>query len=81
MILDGRSPFIRELKKIGRKNGCFIEGDGWYISKSVYKGYMLSVDFNLQSRQEMGLHEAANEAAVKILASHGIEARMKSYID
>ena len=81
LLLDGRDPLVRHFKKVGRKHGCWYQWGNCSITKGAYKGYQLSIQYPLRRRQEMGIHEVANEAAAKVLKSHGINVYVKTYID
>jgi len=81
--IPGTTPFIRELKKIGEsdKNSQWIKGKGWSITKGVYKGYTIHLDFQLMRRQEAKIHANAMKAAVDVFKSQGIPATLHTYID
>jgi hypothetical protein len=67
-----------ELKDKRTKLYKAFKGAG-YLTPS---GNSVALNYNLRGRQEMGLHIAAAEAALKVLTDRGIkEARVHSYID
>ena len=84
LTVPGNTQFVRELKKLGKNKDSHSNSyytDNWSMWKSVYKGYQLSFNFSLQTRQERSIHVAAMSAALHVLSENGIPVDMKSYID
>jgi hypothetical protein len=87
ICLPGKCKLVNSIKKHFRNldrfsyQGHQFEGSNWYISKGTYKGYTLHLSYPTRGRQEMSVHEAANQAAVDYLKKEGHECYMHSYID
>jgi hypothetical protein len=87
ICLAGKCTLVNSIKKHFRNldrfsyQGHQYEGPNWYISKGTYKGYTLHLSYPTRGRQEMSVHEAANQAAVEYLKKEGHECYMHSYID
>jgi len=71
--------FINALKRIGKGDGSgsWWDGDGWSLQK-MNKGFGLS--FRIM-RQEVSVHQAALEAAEKVLTEAGIDCWTFTYLD
>jgi len=81
--ISGTSKLVRELKKIGKKEGQYSQsfaGSSWYLFKSAYKGYILNFRVN-PSRQELSINTAAMYAAAEVLINAGFDCRVESRID
>jgi hypothetical protein len=84
IALSGRNPLVNQLKKIGKKRDNWSTdyiGEGWFMMKSVYKGYHLCLRHALSMRQEMSVAEAGCDGACEVLRKYGIECQMESRID
>lgn len=81
ITMSGTCKLVRELKKIGSKcNDNKYVGNGWFLIKSVYKGYSLGFRTNML-RQELSVNEAAMYAAADVLRDAGYEVKVNSRID
>jgi len=81
IILSGRNHFVNELKKIGIKKNSTYEGNFWWMTKGVYKGYTLHFRHAMSSRQEISVHEEAMNAARDVLQKYNIKSYVHTYID
>jgi hypothetical protein len=87
LVIPGTGEFISGLKKAALN----VEGTGvnrrydgmyWHAFKNVYKGYCLSIKYSLNIQQEVSVHRAAMDAALKILKDNGVTgAYVHEYID
>jgi len=57
------------------------ENGSWDMTKGMFKGYNIHINYTLRCRQEVSVHEAANEAASKVLEEEGIKTHVHSYIN
>lgn len=82
LIIGGKERFVNVIKKQYSNEGSSrYAGDGWWMNKSVYKGYNLYISHSLSGRQEMSVDEEAMKAAKEVLNKYGIKVSIKSYID
>jgi len=76
--------FCNGLKKIAiekDENWRGWKGKGWELYKNYGKGYGLSLNYLLSTRQELSIHKAAMEAAARVLKQNGVVCYVTTRID